>query len=93
MKIEVSPGQDVQITVLDASKESVRGRVASSAGHYLTISSDNPLPADAIVRVSWANFLILGEVYGFLENKHMVVIHIRHAIALQDISEIRSRWV
>lgn len=91
MKIDAPEGE-VQLLVLAADKVAITGRIVSFAGHYITISCDNPVPADAIVRITWSNSLILGEVYAFLEGKYTVVIHIRHAIALDEIDEIRSRW-
>ncbi len=93
MKVDLSLQQAVQIAVLDAGSDTITGRVVSSAGHYITLLCDGMVPADAIVRVTWPNCLILGEVFGFLENKQTVVVHIRHAVVLADIDEIRSRWV
>lgn len=93
MKIDANPHQEVEISVLDANSEPLTGRVVSLAGHYITILCNGVVPPDGIVRITWANSLILGEVYGFRENKQILVVHIRHAIVLDDIKEIRSRWV
>jgi hypothetical protein len=84
--------QVVCITVLGANT-TIQGRILSASGRKMMLACEDDIPVDSTVRISWANYLVMGEVWSAQESGKGLLVHIRHALRTADIDQIRSRWV
>lgn len=92
MKLEIGEAQSACVTILSPRREgSYPVRVLSAVGRRITLAGEQKLPDGAIVKLAWANYVVLAEVLAVAPGGD-TMLHVRHSLKTEDIDDIRRRW-
>ena len=92
MKLEIDAAQPACVTILSPRTQgSYSVKLLLASGRRITLACDQKLPDGAVVKLSWANYVVLAEVLTTLASGD-TVLHVRHSLKTEDIEDIRRRW-
>lgn len=95
MRVEFDPEQPVSLTLLTSSGATTSSdiRIVSVSGRRMSITADAAIPAGALVKLEWSQYLVLGEVLASQQPARTVGLYIRHTLNKKELEPIRRKWV